>query len=69
MKFVDPDKVKEAPVRVVVYVERELYEKADAAARMLGATTVDRLIVKLLHDLVEDLESRGFDLSPFWEKK
>ena len=67
MKFFDPKAGARAPVRVVVYLERELYEKAENASQILGYATLERLIIKLLRNVVEDLEKRA-DLRPFWER-
>ena len=67
--FVDPNRIRSAPIRVVLYVERELYDKGENAARILGVGTVERLMVKLLENIVSELEAQGYDLMSNWMKK
>ena len=67
--FADPQRIRAAPIRVVLYIERELYDKGENAARILGVGTVEKLMVKLLENVVTDLESQGYDLMSNWLKK
>ena len=67
--FVDPNRIRSSPIRVVLYIERELYDKGENVARILGVGTVERLMVKLLENIVSELEAQGYDLMSNWLKK
>jgi len=63
------DRIGNAPVRVTVYVPRQLYEEATNAALCTGLGNLERLIISLLENFVEELKEEGYDLRPFWEKE
>jgi len=68
LKFFDPERASSAPVRLTVYLDRELFEKSQQAAKLLGHGSVERMIESLLRSIVTELEGQGQDLRPFWEK-
>jgi len=67
--FVDSNNFRSAIIRLVVYLERELYEKGEVAARMSGVASVEQLMVNLLEEYVRNMESEGYDLTPEWMKR
>ncbi len=68
MKFFDPERASSAPVHFTLYLDRELFESSQQAARLLGHGSVERMIESLLRSTVTELEGQGQDLRPFWEK-
>ena len=69
MSIVKPERFRSAPVRVVLYFEREVYDKLENAAKILGSGTVEALLRDLADHVIEDLESQGYDLRSNWLKK
>jgi len=63
------ENIKYAPVRVTIYIPRQLYEEALNGAVCAGFGNLERLIISLLENFVEELKEEGYDLRPFWEKE
>jgi len=61
--------IKDAPVRIVIYLPRQLYEEALNGALSAGFGNLEKLIISLLENFVEELKAEGYDLRPFWEKE
>jgi hypothetical protein len=53
---------------LTIYLERILYEKAENLARILG-TSVEKLIEETLSNLIEEFESKGYKLDPYWKRR
>ena len=50
--FFKPENQRRSPVRVTIYIERSLYERAEDFAKKIGLGGIEKLIVKLLEEVV-----------------
>lgn len=67
-RFYIDENIKNAPVRVIVIIPRELFEEATEAAKYVGKGSIENLITFLLENFVEELKEMGYEIIPFWER-